>query len=212
MAPRVLVALATEADDRFSSWDQIAVMQPEMFALGEIEIKFCYYAAEGALQTSRPFVATSWSTNTDDLAEIMRRGRANCACGCYVPIGDILEHALKEPTLQAIVIIGDNFSGELEAALTAARKLRDQGTRMFLRQQGRSDHTERTFKALAAASGGAYVALRSPQIERIAERLPGVLEAVTHYAIGGEPALEACGSEYAGLLLNQVARRIGQRR
>ena len=37
---------------------------------------------------------------------------------------------------------------------------------------------------LAETTGGAYFPL-NPHIERVTERLPGLLEAVTHFTLGG---------------------------
>jgi hypothetical protein len=52
-------------------------------------------------------------------------------------------------------------------------------------------------------TGGAYFQF-NPHIERVAERLPGMLEAVAHFAIGGMAALEARDDESAVLLLEQM--------
>jgi hypothetical protein len=136
---------------------------------------------------------------------------ARCVCGCFVEVGDILEQALRETQqapVQAVVIIGDCFHGDVDAAIVTARRLRAAGTRLFLFQQGRSASTERAFRLLAEVTGGAYFPL-NPHIERIAERLPGLIEAVTHFAIGGTAALEACDNEPAALLLEQM-NAVGQ--
>ena len=93
------------------------------------------------------------------MADIMDRGRASCVCGCYVQIGDILEQALRETRegpVQAVVIIGDRFHGDLDDAVATAKQLRAAGTRLFLFQQGRSDPAERAFRILAEVTGGAY--------------------------------------------------------
>ncbi len=209
---RMILALAAEADDSFI-WNRVRTIQAEMFAAGPVHIKFAYFGREGALQT-RPYVATNWVTTADDMADIMDRGRAGCVCGCYVQIGDILEHALRETRqgpVQAVVIVGDHFHGNLDDAVATAKQLCAAGTRLFLFQQGHSDPTERAFRALAEATDGAYFPF-NPHIERVAERLPGMLEAVTHYAISGMPALEARDDELAVLLLEQMnaARQIAQ--
>jgi hypothetical protein len=52
-------------------------------------------------------------------------------------------------------------------------------------------------------TGGAYLQF-NPHIERVAERLPRMFEAVTHFAMGGMPALQARGNESAVLLLEQM--------
>jgi hypothetical protein len=201
---RMIVALAAEADDTFI-WDRIRALQTEMFAAGPVQIKFAYFGREGALQT-RPYIATRWATDADAMADIMDRGRAGCVCGCYIEIGDILEQALRETRqgpVQAGVIVGDHFHGGLDDAVAQAKQLRAAGTRLFLLQQGRSGPTEDAFRILAAVTGGAYFQF-NPHVERVAERLPGMLEAVTHFAIGGMAALEAREGESAVLLLEQM--------
>jgi hypothetical protein len=211
--PRMIVALAAEADDQLV-WDQVRTLQPELFAAGPISVKFAYFGAEGALDTTRPYVATRWVTDADDMVDIMDHGRAGCVCGCYCPVGDILEQALQETRqgpVQAVVIIGDNFHGDFDKAIATAKQLREAGTRLFVLQQGRDDSPE--FRVLAEVTGGAYFRL-NPHVERIAKRLPGLLEAVAHFAVGGVAALEARDSEPAVLLLEQMnaAGRIAQGR
>jgi hypothetical protein len=201
---RMILALAAEADDRFI-WDRIRTIQTDMFAVGPVHIKFAYFGREGALQT-RPYIATSWVADADDMAGIMDRGRAGCVCGCYIQIGDILKQALQETrqgSVQAVVIVGDHFHGSLDDAVATAKQLRAAGTRLFLLQQGRSGPAEDAFRILAEVTGGAYFQF-NPHIERVAERLPGMLEAVTHFAIGGMAALEARDDESAVLLLEQM--------
>jgi hypothetical protein len=83
--PRMIVALAAEADDQLV-WDQVRTLQPELFAAGPISVKFAYFDAEGALDTTRPYVATRWVTDADDMVDIMDHGRAGCVCGCYCSI------------------------------------------------------------------------------------------------------------------------------
>src|SRR6516225_4607830 len=201
---RVILALAAEADDEFI-WDQLKKIQVGMFAAGPVQIKFAYFGREGALQT-RPCITTNWVTDADDMADIMDRGRAGCVCGCYIEIGNNLEQALQETRqgpVQAVIIVGDHFHGDLDAAIAAAKQLRAAGTRLFLFQQGRSDPTERAFRILAEVTGGAYFPF-NPHVERVAERLPGMFEAVTHFVIGGMAALEARDDELVGLLLEQM--------
>jgi hypothetical protein len=201
---RMILALAAEVDDRFI-WDRIRMAQTKMFATGPVAVKFAYFGAEGALP-SRPYIATRWVTDADDMADIMDRGRARCVCGCYIRVSDILKQARQEARqkpVQAVVIIGDHFHDGLDEAVAAAKELRAVGTRLFLFQQGRSGPTERAFRILAEVTEGAYFPI-NPHIERVAERLPGMLEAITHFAIGGMAALEARNNESAVLLLEQM--------
>jgi hypothetical protein len=201
---RVIIALAAEANDDFI-WSRLKTMQSEMFMAGPVEIKFAYFGREGDLAT-RPYVTTRWVTDPDDMAELMDRGRAHCVCGCYVDVGDILDAALNEgQPVQAIVIVGDHFHGKRDEVMRQAERLRDAGTRLFLFQQLGRSSDEKVFQALAEQTGGAHFQF-NPAVERIAERLPGLFEAVTHFAIGGTQALEAraADNESAAVLLEQM--------
>jgi hypothetical protein len=172
---RVILALAAEADDEFI-WNHLKIIQAEMFGAGPVSIKFAYYGAEDGRQI-RPFITTQWIVDPDDMAEVMERGRAHCVCGCFIDVGDILAAGLKENQdgpVQAVIIIGDHFHGDLDAAIARAKQLRAAGTRMFLFQQGRSSETEATFRTLAERTTGAYFKFQ-PTIERIAETLPRLL-------------------------------------
>lgn len=203
--PRMILALAAEADDDLI-WDRLRTLQPEMFAAGPVSVKFAYFGAEGALDTARPFVATRWAKDADDMVDLVDHARERCVCGCYIQVGDILDQALqetRESPVQAVVIVGDHFHGDLDKAIAAAKQLRAAGTRLFLFQQGRSESTERAFRALAETTGGAYFQF-NPSVERLAKRLPGLLEEVAHFAVGGVAALEAQDNESAGLLLEQM--------
>jgi hypothetical protein len=208
---RVILALAAEADDEFI-WEQLKVIQAEMFAVGSVQIKFAYFGREGALETRRPCITTNWITDADEMQDVMNRGRAGCVCGCYVNVRDIIEQALYETRrgpVQAVVIVGDRFHGDLDQTLALAKQLRKAGTRLFLFQQGHSSQTERVFRTLAEETTGAYFQF-NPAIERVAERLPGIFEAVTHFAIGGTEALtQAPENESAVLLLEQMFERQG---
>ena len=202
---RVILALATEADDDFI-WNRLGDIRTKMFAAGPVSIKFAYFGREGSL-ASRPLISTRWATDASDMQTLMDHARDRCVCGCYVNIGDILVEALKETeqrSIQAGVIIGDHFHGNRDDALVYAKQLRAVGTRLFLFQQRgpRSVHND-VLKALAETTHGAYFEI-NPAVERIAKRLPRLLEAVAHYAIGGTDALEALADKSAGLLLEQI--------
>jgi hypothetical protein len=201
---RVILALAAETDDEFA-WDHLRQIQTDMFAAGPVSVKFAYYGAEGAGQT-RPCITTRWITDADDMADVMDHGRTHCICGCFVNVGDILERALKEVQqrpVQALIIVGDHFHGNADQAITCAEQLRAAGTRLFMFQQGRSSETENVFRALAERTAGAYSQF-NPAVERVAKRLPGMLEAVAHFAIGGIEALQTRDTKATGLLLEQM--------
>jgi hypothetical protein len=183
-----------------------------VFAAGPVSVKFGYFGKEGAL-ASRPFMSTRWATDPDDKRALLDHARARCVCGCYTNIDSILSEALKETKegpIQAVVIFGDHFHGNHDDAFAYAKQLHAAGTRLFLFQQSsrRSPHSD-GFRTLAEMTGGAFFEF-NPAVERIAERLPRLPEAVTHYAIGGTDALEALANQSAGLLLEQINRTRGE--
>jgi hypothetical protein len=200
--------LAAEADHEFA-WNQLKTIQADMYAVGPANIKFVYYGAEGALP-ARPIISTQWIDNAADMADIMDRARVHCVCGCFVDVDDILAAALKETRnapVQAIIIVGDRFHGDAAEAITHAKQLRTAGARLFVFQQGRG--TADVFRTLAEQTGGAFFQF-NPAVERVAEKLPGLLEGVAHFAIGGMKALEnqARGNESAVALLEQMTAQI----
>ena len=206
MSKRMILTMAIEADDSFV-FEQLKDIKANMFAAGPVQLKFAYFGAEGARQ-SRPIITTNWITDADDMRKIMDRGRAHCICGCYIDVADILEQAVQEAQqapVEAVVIVFDQLqAGEHVVALT--KQLRKMGTRLFLIQRSRGRPVpDPEFRALAEGTGGAYLQF-NPAVERVARRLPGMLEAVSHLAIGGTRALEslAQSDDDAALLLEQV--------
>jgi hypothetical protein len=204
---RVILGVANESDDDFI-WDQLKTMQADMFAAGPIAVKFAYFGAEGSA-AARPCITTRWVTDPDDMSALMDKARTRCVCGCYAHITDILAEALKEAKqapVGTVVIIGDVFRGKGSAAEYAA-ELHTAGIHVFLFQQNASGRhssgTEDAFRLLAEQTGGAYFEF-NPSIERLTGRLPELLEAVTHFAIGGRQALDELGNQPAALLLEQM--------
>ena len=63
------------------------------------------------------------------------------------------------------------------------------------------------FRALAERTGGAYFAY-NPKIEGIAQKLPSLLKAVTHYALGATQALEEIEDQsVASSMLDQMSKK-----
>jgi hypothetical protein len=74
---------------------------------------------------------------------------------------------------------------------------------MFQHGYRPSDSGADAFQALAQQTGGAFFQI-DPFVERVAERLPRMLEAVTHYCVGSMEALAQIQNEAAPLLLEQM--------
>jgi hypothetical protein len=126
---RMILAVAVEADDDFI-WDRLKVIQNDVFAAGPVSVKFAYFGREGALAT-RPCITTHWVSDPDDMAALMDKARAQCVCGCYVNISDIFAEALKETEqapVQAVIVLGDVFQGNLDQATDRAKQLRAAGS------------------------------------------------------------------------------------
>lgn len=205
---RIILALAAEADDTLI-WNEISMIQPELFAAGPVSVKFAYYGREDASQ-SRPFISTRWATDADDLAALMEHARDDCECGCFIDVSGILAEAVRETErgpLQAVVIIGgDHFRTDPDHAVALAKQLRAAGTRLFLFQQARGRSAcSNEFNALATITDGMHYQF-NPHVEGVAQRLPGMLEEITHFALGGLTALAARAeqSESAVLLLDHM--------
>jgi hypothetical protein len=180
-----------------------------------VSIKFAYFGRESDAQI-RPCITTDWITDTHDMRDMMHRARKRCICGCYVHVDDILEQALREAQqgpVQAVIILGDYFHGDVNAALTLAKKLRAAVTRLFVfqpeeinRTHGISGSVEQ-FSVLTETTGGAFIQF-NPYVEVIAEQLPTTLQALARYAVGGIEALKQQATQHdnnaAVLLLEQM--------
>ena len=135
--PRVILALANHAQT--AGWDRAKVLQRAMFkaAAGSgLEMNFAFYGADNAAGVRCCRITTRWITDPDDMAVVM--DRAECSCGCYVNIRDVLAQSVKEAEerpLRAVIIVGDAFHDDpdgLDEAAISANRLRRAGTRLFL--------------------------------------------------------------------------------
>jgi len=199
--PRMILAMASETDDR-ETWNQVETIQAEMFAAGPAAIKLCYFGREGA-SGIRPYVSTRWVTDADDMADLIEHARRNCICGCFLQVADVLEPALREAQqapLTSVVIITDDFHGDFDTMVATAKQLRDAGTQLFLFQVGATGGALRDF---AEATDSVLVEI-NPYVEKVAKRLPAMLEAVTHFTISGKAGLKALDNEAANRLLEQM--------
>jgi hypothetical protein len=203
--PRVILALANFVR---SGWARAKVLQRAMFkaAAGSgLEMKFAFYGADNAAGVRRCRITTRWITDPDDMAGVI--DRAECTCGCYVNIRDVLMHAVRkaeERPLRAVIIVGDAFHDDpdgLDEAAISAKRLRRAGTRVFLMQLGDDLITARKLQYLARVSGGAYFRFDPRTQER---QFSEMWNAMSVYAAGGEEAVKATGGQAATLLLQHL--------
>jgi len=206
--PRVLLALANHV--RSPGWDYAQRLQRQMFeaAAGSgLEMKFAYYGEDDA-EGVRRCITERWINDPDDMAALM--GRVECDCGCYVHIDDVLQRAVKENQdrpMRAVVIVGDAFHDDqdkLTEAALAVNQLRREGTQVFLIQQGDDPITTRKLQYLQRVAGSTYFRF-DPRTQQ--EQFAAMLEAISAYASGGEPAVKATGGQAATLLLEHLKQQ-----
>jgi hypothetical protein len=204
--PRVILALANHG--RSPGWGRAKVLQRQLFtaAGGDgLEVKFAFYGPDDAAGVRRCRITTRWITDSDDMAAVI--DRAECSCGCYVNIRDVLAQATKESEdrpLRAVIIVGDAFHDDpdgLDEAAISANWLRRAGTRVFLIQLGEDPTTARRLQYLARVSGGVYFRFDPRTQER---QFSDMWEAMSLYAADGEDAVTARGGQAASLLLEDL--------
>jgi hypothetical protein len=211
-APRVLLALANHG--RSPGWERAKVLQRQMFEAAKAvagnrpEMKFAFYGKDDPEGVRRFKITTRWINDPDAMASLM--DRAECDCGCFVHIRNVLQQAVKENVdrpMRAVVIVGDGFhddqDGINEAAL-AANELRREGSRVFLIQQGDDPHTARRLQYLALVSGVTYFRF-DPKTQQ--QQFAEMLETISAYAVGGEEAVRATGGQTATLLLEHLKQQ-----
>jgi hypothetical protein len=205
-APRVIFALANHAHS--GGWDRAKVLQREMFqaAAGSgLAMKFAFYGPDDAVGVRHSRITTRWITDAEDMAGVI--DRAECNCGCYVHIRDVLARAVKENEerpIRAVVIVGDVFHDDQDSlykAAISANQLRRAGTRLFLIQQGDDPVTASKLEYLAKVSGSAYFRFDPKTQER---QFSEMLRVMSAYATGGEETVEATGGQAATLLLEHL--------
>ena len=204
--PRVILALANHAQT--AGWDRAKVLQRAMFkaAAGSgLEMKFAFYGADNAAGVRHCRITTRWISDPDDMAIVM--DRAECSCGCYVNIRDVLAQAVREAEerpLRAVIIVGDSFHDDpdgLDEAAISANRLRRAGTRVFLMQLGDDLITAGKLHYLARVLGGAYFWFDPRTQER---QFSEMWTAMSIYVAGGEEAVKMTDGQAAILLLQHL--------
>jgi hypothetical protein len=203
--PRVILALANFAS---GCWDRAKTLQRAMFngaAGGSLEMKFAFYGRDDAAGVRHCRITTRWIADADDMASVI--DRAECNCGCYVHIRDVLAQAVKEADerpLRAVIIVSDAFHDDpdgLDEAAICANRLRRAGTRVFLLQLGDDLITARRLQYLATVSGGTYFRFDPRTQER---QFSEMWKEMSIYVAGGEEAVKMTGGQAATLLLQHL--------
>jgi hypothetical protein len=195
--PRLLFAIDATAS-RQPTWDHASHLQQEMFlasgAVAKLAVQLCYYRGFAEFHASR------WLTDSAALARLM--GQVRCEGG-HTQIARLLRHAQaqhRKGAVRALVFIGDAMEESPDTLCDLAGQCGLLKLPLFLFQEGREPQVERTYRAMAKLSGGAYARFDSSS----AATLAGLLGAVASFAAGGRAALEKRGGDSAKLLLQQL--------
>lgn len=194
---RLAFALDATAS-RQPTWMLAQEIQADMFAAaarhGGLDMQIVYYRGMNECRAS-PFMAD---------AVQLKRLMARISCeGGLTQIHRVLAHLEREAErsgLKAAVFVGDALEENPDRLHGLAGQLALRGVRLFLFQEGDDPTVERTFRALARITGGAYCRFDA----RSAAQLRQLLEAVAAYAAGGRAALEARRDTGATLLLSAL--------
>lgn len=192
---RLLFALDATMS-RQPTWDMACSVQADMFdaaaAVGGLSVRLAYFRGIDEARASR------WVDDPAALAGLMTR--IACAGG-RTQIGRMLTLAERDATapggLGALVYVGDCMEEEAGALIDKAARLALHGVPAFMFHEGRDPVAARTFREIAAVSGGVYRRFDSAA----AASLRALLEAAAIYAVGGRPALEAHGGPAARAML-----------
>lgn len=197
--PKLVFAIDATAS-RQPTWDLACELQADMFRasadLATLSVQLAYFRGLGELHFEE------WQSDTETLAR--RMSRVHCAAG-RTQIARLLKAALKRQAAakaQALVFIGDAVEENAATLESLAGKCRLMGLPLFIFQEGDDPTAQRSFKAMAQVSGGAYEYFDQGS----AQRLRDLLAAVARYAAGGRAALENQQTAGARRLLEQLSR------
>ena len=194
---RLIFALDATAS-RQPTWDMAVVLQRNMFRetenIGQLDVQLVYYRGlagyDGECRSSR------WMPPAGLTAAMQK---IQCRAG-ETQIGKILTHVINEHrdlAVNALIFVGDAMEENADSLITRAAGMR---VPAFMFQEGRDPNVERVFKAIAAASKGAYARFDSSAARQLADLLKAVLAFVT----GGLAALAARKDEVSIKLLGQL--------
>lgn len=183
---RLLLSLDATAS-RAATWTLAAKLQAEMLrsvARDTLDLKVVFYRGTECKKTN-------WTSNSESLARSM--AKVECITG-LTQIKKILEHALAEEQVDAVIFVGDAMEESIDELSGLASDLGAQERPVFMFQEGDDTAVERAFKTIAERSGGAYFKFGtgSPQaVKQFADTLNEIANAVTKVAIGDASAISA---------------------
>jgi hypothetical protein len=196
-AGRLIFAIDATAS-RQPSWDRACHLQAEMFAavrdIGGLAVSLVYFRG------FHEFAATPFLTSAEDLARRM----AGVTClGGQTQVLRTLQHALAETRrerVNALVLIGDAFEEDIDAACHAAGELGLRALPVFCFQEGGNPVAANAFRQFGKLSGGAWAPFDAGSATALAE----LLRAVAVYAAGGRRALARLAGPAARGLVRQL--------
>ena len=196
---RLIFAMDATAS-REPTWDHACGIQGRMFeeaaAVGDLWLQLCYYRGYRECRASR------WYNRADDVARAMSAVR--CAGG-LTQIRRVLDHALKETEVSALVFVGDCVEENVDELCDRAARLGIKGVPAFLFHEGYDPVAGRCFREIARLSGGACCRFDGGSADELRE----LLSAVAVYAVGGRRALARYG-DGAGRLAKQLTHQIAR--
>ena len=180
---------------RQPSWDFSSSISRSMFdAATGLNVRLVYFRGQDECKR------TPYLTDPAKLKELM--GRVECQPG-MTQIRRTMLFAMKDRP-DAVIYIGDQIEDEHVTLRRFAERMGRERIPMFVfheKHDRRCQRATATFKAMAKASGGAYITFDASA----PERLSGVLGSIAVFATGGRKALEARGSESDRFLLGHMS-------
>ena len=175
---------------RAGTWDLASKLQADMLrsvASDTLDLKVMFFRGTECEKTE-------WTADSGKLARSM--SRIECVTGS-TQIEKILEHALAEDHVDAVVYVGDAVEEPLDGLSHLAGLLGDAEVPCFMFLEGTAgdgDPVEAAFRLIAKQSGGAFFrfGIDSPQaVTQFADTLKTIADAVTKVAIGDSGAIAA---------------------
>jgi hypothetical protein len=152
------------------------------------------------------FRASRWADDSRELKEDM--AAVSCVAG-HTQIGALLTHVEAEAAkgaIRAVAFIGDTCEENAEVLIARAASLKVLGAKVFVFHEIGDASAAPTLRAIAEASGGAYMPL--PDSITATADMQTMLGAVAAYTSGGRAALLAYGKAKGSDKVLQIAHQL----